>query len=664
MFNSTLELIIKARDEATAVIKDLNKKTKDMQPAFEKMAAAGTIAFGAVAFAVNEFVSAAGESEAVSTQLNAVLKSTGGIAGVTSEAAKDLAGSLQNITTYGDEAILSAQNILLTFTKIKNDVFPEATKTVLDMSTALGQDLKSSSIQLGKALNDPIQGITALSRVGVSFTETQKDMIEKLVKSGDIMSAQKIILAELATEFGGSATAAATTFSGGMTQVKNQIGEVFESIGKSLLPSLNDFVIKIKPVISNIQKWIDENPMLVKTIVATALSLAALTAALGAAGVAFVSFTALSGTALGAIIGFMGPLAAVAAATAYFAAKISDSLTTEIRNQIAIDNEYSTKIGELTDKLTKLREPIRGNAAEMKAMAEQTAQAAKKVSDLNDQISRATEEHLKTQQTLRQNLGNEIVNQEKKIADLQKDIAEKVTDLKKAQKSKESADSVESLRQDLTNLRASLQQEQDALRNANITNLGIDTELKEARRRAALTEFERKIEDFKADMELENKKYNDKILKLRAELAEATKQKNALSQLEANYTLSIKKEEAERLKAVEETTAAIKASMAERSASQNISSSTKKYVGDTPLSRLGTGIANVLGINDGIVQNGRIITTHPDDYIVATKTPGTLGGGNGGITVNINGGNYLSQDAALEMGDYIIKALRTQMRGA
>lgn len=89
-----------------------------------------------------------------------------------------------------------------------------------------------------------------------------------------------------------------------------------------------------------------------------------------------------------------------------------------------------------------------------------------------------------------------------------------------------------------------------------------------------------------------------------------------------------------------------------------------KSVGNT-ISGAVKSVGNTLGINDGIVQNGQIITTHPDDYIIATKTPETLGGkGNGGIVVNIMGGNYLSQDAALEMGDYIIKALQTQMRGA
>ena len=77
-------------------------------------------------------------------------------------------------TGIDDEAIQSGENLLLTFTNIRNeagkgnDVFNQATETMTDMSVALGQDMKSRRRQLGKALNDPIKGITALSRVGVS----------------------------------------------------------------------------------------------------------------------------------------------------------------------------------------------------------------------------------------------------------------------------------------------------------------------------------------------------------------------------------------------------------------------------------------------------------------------------------------------------------------
>jgi phage-related minor tail protein len=147
--------------------------------------------------------------------------------------------------------VLSAENLLLTFTSIGKDVFPQATKTVLDMSTALGQDTKASAIQLGKALNDPIVGVTALRRVGVQFTESQQDQIKVLVESGQKMQAQKLILAELATEFGGSATAQAQTFEGRLMQMNNQIDDVKEKIGEALVKGLTPFIQKISDFVAS-----------------------------------------------------------------------------------------------------------------------------------------------------------------------------------------------------------------------------------------------------------------------------------------------------------------------------------------------------------------------------------------------------------------------------
>jgi phage-related minor tail protein len=123
----------------------------------------------------------------------------------------DLATSISRKTGMDDEAIQSGENLLLTFTNIHNEtgrgnqIFTRATRTIADMSAALGQDTKSSAIQLGKALNDPIKGVTALQRVGVSFTQSQRDQIKTLVESGNTLDAQKMILRELRKEFGGSA---------------------------------------------------------------------------------------------------------------------------------------------------------------------------------------------------------------------------------------------------------------------------------------------------------------------------------------------------------------------------------------------------------------------------------------------------------------------------
>lgn len=190
-------------------------------------------------------IQAAAQAEEVEAQLNAVLASTGMIAGVTAEDVKNLSSELAGLTKFEDEAITSAQNLLLTFTSISEDVFPETTEIVLDMSQALGQDLKASAVQVGKALQDPIEGVTALRRVGVNFSDVQQEMIKKLVESGDLLEAQKFILAELQKEFGGSAKAAGATFAGQITILKNRIGDLLEEALKPTLPILLDMAKRI-----------------------------------------------------------------------------------------------------------------------------------------------------------------------------------------------------------------------------------------------------------------------------------------------------------------------------------------------------------------------------------------------------------------------------------
>lgn len=201
--------------------------------------------FAGVTSAIQGMTQAARESIAAEKQLNAVIASTGGAAGVTAEAAKRLASELQNVTNFEDDAIIAGESMLLTFTKIGSDVFPRATETMLDMSQALGQDLKSSAIQLGKALNDPIKGITALSRVGVTFSAQQKQMIKDFMATGDIAKAQGVILDELAKEFGGSARALADPW----IQLNNAMGDINEALGMALLPALNQLAQAILPAV-------------------------------------------------------------------------------------------------------------------------------------------------------------------------------------------------------------------------------------------------------------------------------------------------------------------------------------------------------------------------------------------------------------------------------
>ena len=212
----------------------------------------GFLAIRQLGFFFAESAKEAGVQEQAVAQLNAVLQSTGRASEISAQSMTKLASSLQQVTTFGDEAILSAENILLTFTNIGQNVIPQATETVLDMAQALDQDLKQTAIQVGKALQDPILGVGALRRVGVNFTEDQKDMIEALVDSGKVLEAQEAILAELTTEFGGSARAAALTYTGQIEQMKNNFGDLKEVIGSALLPSITEVTGEINRSIMSV----------------------------------------------------------------------------------------------------------------------------------------------------------------------------------------------------------------------------------------------------------------------------------------------------------------------------------------------------------------------------------------------------------------------------
>ncbi|MCK5604116.1 phage tail length tape measure family protein [Candidatus Pacearchaeota archaeon] len=191
--------------------------------------AAGVVAAG-LAVVAGASIRALSKQEEAEAKLEQVIRATGGAAGFTAEQLKKEASELQKLTKFGDEAIIESQALLATFREIKGENFKEATSLVLDMATLFG-DARSATIQLGKALNDPIRGVTALTRVGVTFTDQQKQQIRNYQEMGDVTKAQKVILEELQNQFGGVAAAAADTIGGRFEQLKNSLGDTLEEIG-------------------------------------------------------------------------------------------------------------------------------------------------------------------------------------------------------------------------------------------------------------------------------------------------------------------------------------------------------------------------------------------------------------------------------------------------
>lgn len=210
-----------------------------------KVAAVGVGgAFAAMAVVVKKGFDEISDSQKVAAQTAAVLKSTGGIANVTAKHVDELAQSLSRMSGVDDELIGTGENLLLTFKNVRNEVgagnkvFDRATQSAIDLSVAGFGSVESASKMLGKALNDPIKGMTALGRAGVTFSASQKDAIKALVETGDTLGAQRLILKEVESQVGGSAKAYGETLPGQLAKARNSFDEVSAQVAVKFLPAL------------------------------------------------------------------------------------------------------------------------------------------------------------------------------------------------------------------------------------------------------------------------------------------------------------------------------------------------------------------------------------------------------------------------------------------
>jgi hypothetical protein len=186
---------------------------------------------------------AAEEAEVANNRLDSVAESMGlfgaNTKGVT-DRLKAFADETMNKIAVDDELIKSTQAQLLTFKElaatadVAGGAFDRATVSAFDMAAVLGGSGEENAVRLGKALQDPILGLTALRRAGVLFSDEQEKSIRTFVATGDTLSAQNMILDELETQFGGAAEATATD----SARMSIAFGEMAESIGTALIPIL------------------------------------------------------------------------------------------------------------------------------------------------------------------------------------------------------------------------------------------------------------------------------------------------------------------------------------------------------------------------------------------------------------------------------------------
>ena len=212
-------MLLRTKDQSSNTVRNVQRSFAGLKTA---------IAGLAVGAGLKALIANMDEADRAATSLDAAFANTGKTVGLTRDALDGLATELQRTTALSDDLVKEAEAILLSFDRVRGEAFERTVKVAADLSTRLGTDLKSSIRQVGLALQDPVTGLSMLRRAGISFTDSQKNLIKTLVETGQASQAQNLILQELERRFGGAAQAARNTLGGALAGLKNAFGDLFE----------------------------------------------------------------------------------------------------------------------------------------------------------------------------------------------------------------------------------------------------------------------------------------------------------------------------------------------------------------------------------------------------------------------------------------------------
>lgn len=255
---SLAKMGVKAKVETHEVAKDFEFMGERMAEIFKNLKSLLLTGLGITAlFEGWEFIENSKEAfeglEKQVARLDTVLKSTNFKAGFSSDEIQEQAKEVSKGIVNSRQEILQAQGTLLSFTNVRGDVFKKALGSVADYSTFFGTDLASGARILGRALQDPLQGMNQLRRAGIVLTAQQKEQIKNYEQSGHLVKAQSVLLDELNKKFGGQAQAYAFTDAGKIQVARKQweelefkLGEIISRVEVSLIPAFSKVVSAIK----------------------------------------------------------------------------------------------------------------------------------------------------------------------------------------------------------------------------------------------------------------------------------------------------------------------------------------------------------------------------------------------------------------------------------
>lgn len=230
--DTVTRILISAKDEASGVFTSLQKN-------------AGKVATAIAGyFTAKLFGDSVKSAEALDVQmrkLEGVIEATGGAAGLTAEEIDTMARRLDEATTGSAAGFRDAAAQLLTFKSVGKDAFETTLLLAQDLADAGFGSVTTNAVQLGKALEDPVKGMTALTRSGVTFTDEQQNVVKSLVETGRAAEAQQLILQAVAGQVGGVASAMGGGLTGAIDLVNKRFTDLKEQLGSAILPVFTEF---------------------------------------------------------------------------------------------------------------------------------------------------------------------------------------------------------------------------------------------------------------------------------------------------------------------------------------------------------------------------------------------------------------------------------------
>jgi len=548
------------------------------------------------------------------------------------------ARALQQVTTYGDEQVISAQSMLATF-QMNGETIGKLTPRILDMASAVEKlsggevDLQQIAIAVGKSFT---MGIGSLSRYGVAMTDAQKETF----RLADETEKLNILTEVLDSNYAGISEMMANTVSGKVKQLKNNFGDLKESIGEAILIAGVPFISRLNDVIKGANetgKSINYLAIDLLTVESAFFSVINGARALNA-NMNLLQAKARRTLGLGSdeeVARMENAFISIGEAANRVDKEISDLKLQVMSGETAVLDLGNSGVGAMGN----LTEAVESATAKAEDFAKEMEKIVGKIDDINEKAARLEKRRQEDLASIKEQKAQAYFDQEQLIAQLKEDLA-KTTDATE--------------RSILNN---KLNREEDAFSKLNYYERAYSDEVENLRRRNQLTEFERQIEDIENKRKANEKEFKIEKDKLDKEWVENESLRLKLEENQKAITENVITETNARVTQVK---SAVKEQIKEydklKSSAMSASGVQQSWGGSYYNPQFQSG-----GMVNAPLSSAVPAIVHGGERIIPAGRMAGAGAG-GGTVVNINGGTYLSEDVALEIGNMIVDRLKLQIR--